>query len=98
MMPAIYGNSYEIVQGPQQVAIIYEMIHETRVIPLDNRPHVGKGIRTYMGDARGHWEGDTLVVETTNIKDQSAYRNANGAVLEDRRALQAGRQPGSSGR
>ncbi|MEP7307247.1 MAG: hypothetical protein ABJA98_17180 [Acidobacteriota bacterium] len=81
MMPAIYGNSYEIVQGPQQVAIIYEMIHETRVIPLDNRPHVGKGIRNYMGDPRGHWDGDTLVVETTNFKDQSAYRNANGGTL-----------------
>jgi len=82
MMPAIYGNSYEIVQGPQQVAIIYEMIHETRVIPLDNRPHVGKGIRTYMGDPRGRWDGDTLVVETTNFKDQSAYRNANGGTLK----------------
>ena len=81
MMPAIYGNSYEIVQGPEHVAIIYEMIHETRVIPLDNRPHVGKGIRSYMGDARGRWEGDTLVVETTNIKDQSVYRNANGETL-----------------
>jgi hypothetical protein len=82
MMPAIYGNSYQIVQGPDQVAIIYEMIHETRVIPLDNRPHVGKAISSYMGDARGRWDGDTLVVETTNIKDQSAYRNANGAALK----------------
>jgi hypothetical protein len=81
MMPAIYGNSYEIVQGPQHVGIIYEMIHETRVIPLDNRPHIGKGIRNYMGDARGRWDGDTLVVETTNIKDQSAYRNSSGASL-----------------
>jgi len=81
MMPAIYGNSYEIVQGPQQVAILYEMIHEARVIPLDNRPHIGKGIRNYMGDARGRWDGDTLVVETTNFKDQSAYRNASGASL-----------------
>ena len=81
MMPAIYGNSYEIVQGPQQVAILYEMIHEARVIPLDNRPHIGKGIRNYMGDARGRWDGDTLVVETTNFKDQSAYRNANGETL-----------------
>ena len=80
-MPAIYGSSYEIVQGPDCVAIIYEMIHETRVIPLDGRPHVGKGIASYMGDARGHWEGDTLVVETTNFKDQIAYRNANGATL-----------------
>ena len=89
MMPAIYGNSYEIVQGPQHVAIIYEMIHETRVIPLDNRPHVGKGIRSYMGDARGRWEGDTLVVETTNIKDQRLPERQwrNPAY---RRALQIG--------
>ncbi len=81
MMPAIYGSSYEIVQGPNYVAILYEMVHETRVIPLDSQPHVGKSIRTYMGDARGHWEGDTLVVETTNFKDQIAYRNANAETL-----------------
>lgn len=81
MMPAIYGSSYEIVQAPNFVAIVYEMVHETRVIPLDGRPHVGKDIRTYMGDARGRWDGDTLVVETTNFKDQIAYRNANGESL-----------------
>ena len=81
MMPAIYGSSYEIVQGPNSVAILYEMVHETRVIPLDKQPHVAKGIRTYMGDARGYWDGDTLVVETTNFKDQIAYRNANGETL-----------------
>ena len=81
MMPAIYGSSYEIVQGPGYVGIIYEMIHETRVIPLDGRPHIGKEIRSYMGDARGHWEGNTLVVETTNFKDQTAYRGADGATL-----------------
>ena len=81
MMPAIYGSSYEFVQGPNFVAILYEMVHETRVIPLDKQPHVAKGIRTYMGDARGHWDGDTLVVETTNFKDQIAYRNANAETL-----------------
>ena len=81
MMPAIYGSSYEIVQGPSYVAIVYEMIHETRVIPLDVRPHVGKEIRSYMGDARGRWEGDTLVVETTNFKDVIAYRDAGGDTL-----------------
>jgi hypothetical protein len=81
MMPAIYGSSYQIVQGPGYVAIIYEMIHETRVIPLDGRPHLGSSIRSYMGDARGHWEGNTLVVETTRFKDQIAYRGANGQTL-----------------
>jgi hypothetical protein len=81
MMPAIYGSSYEIVQGPHHVAILYEMVHETRVIPLDSQPHVGNSIRTYMGDARGRWDGDTLVVETTNFKDQTAYRGANADTL-----------------
>ena len=81
MMPVIYGNSYQIVQSPGYVAIRYEMIHETRVIPTDGRPHISPNIRSYMGDPVGHWEGDTLVVETTNFRDESAYRNANGATL-----------------
>jgi hypothetical protein len=81
MMPAIYGNSYQILQTPGYVAISYEMIHETRVIPLDGRPHATSNIRSYMGDPRGHWEGDTLVVETTNFRDEAAYRGANGAAL-----------------
>ena len=80
MMPAIYGSSYEIVQAPNSVAIVYEMVHETRVIPLDGRAHVGTAIRTYMGDARGRWDGDTLVVETTNFKEEIAYRNASPAL------------------
>ncbi len=82
MMPAIYGNSYRIVQGPGFVAIQYEMIHETRVIPLDGRPHVGTRVHLDMGDARGRWDGDTLVVETTNFKARSAYRNANPDALK----------------
>jgi hypothetical protein len=77
MLPGVYGNSYQIVQGPGFVAIRYEMIHETRVIPLDGRPHAGAGIRLDMGDARGRWDGNTLVVETTNFRGRSAYRNAN---------------------
>jgi hypothetical protein len=81
MMPFIHGNSYQIVQAPGFVGIRYEIIHETRVIPLDGQPHVGKGIRMDMGDARGHWEGGTLVVETTNFTDRTAYRNANAATL-----------------
>ena len=77
MMPAIYGNSYEIVQGPGYVAITYEMVNETRVIPLDKRSHTGPAIRLYMGDARGHFEGDTLVVETTNFTDKVPYRGSS---------------------
>ena len=77
MMPAIYGNAYQIVQGPGWVGIRYEMIHEARVIPLDNRPHASSKIRTLMGDAKGHWDGDTLVVETTNFDRRSLYRNAS---------------------
>jgi hypothetical protein len=82
MMPAIYGNQYEIVQAPGWVAIRYEMIHETRVIPLDRRPRVGSEIRQDMGDARGWWDGETLVVETTNFKERSVYRNANPERLK----------------
>jgi hypothetical protein len=77
MMPMIYGNAYSITQSPGFVAIRYEMVHETRVIPLDGSSHVASNIDFYMGDARGRWEGDTLVVETTNIKKASAYRNAS---------------------
>jgi hypothetical protein len=81
MMPAIYGNQYQIVQAPGYVAILYEMIHETRVIPLDGRTTVGKAITQDMGDARGHWEGDTLVITTRNFKERSVYRNANAETL-----------------
>ncbi|HEY7446253.1 MAG TPA: hypothetical protein VH701_27775 [Vicinamibacterales bacterium] len=76
MTPKIYGNSYEIYQAPDYVAIRYEMVHETRIIPLDGRPHVGSAIRQYMGDARGRWEGNTLVVETTNFHPNVNNRGA----------------------
>ncbi len=76
MMPAIYGNAYEIIQGPGYVSILYEMIHEARVIPLNNRPHASSKIKMLMGDARAHFDGNTLVVETTNFDERSAYRGA----------------------
>jgi hypothetical protein len=81
MLPHILGNSYQIVQTPGFVVIRYELVHDTRVIPLDSRPHVGRRIELEMGDARGHWEGSTLVIETTNFKNRSTYRNANAASL-----------------
>jgi hypothetical protein len=76
MTPKIYGNSYEIVQSPDAVVIRYEMIHEARVIPLDNRARLNSSIKGYMGDARGRFEGDTLVVETTNFHPAVNNRNA----------------------
>jgi hypothetical protein len=80
MMPAIYGNSYQIVQGQGFVAIRYEMVHETRIIPLDGRPHASRSILLDIGDARGHFEGDTLVVETTNFKERTAFRGASSSL------------------
>jgi hypothetical protein len=74
MMPSFYNNNYQIVQGPGYVAILVEMIHDVRIIPLDGRPHLPAGIRQWMGDPRGHWEGDTLIVETTNFTDRTGFR------------------------
>ncbi len=81
MVPHVQGNSYQIVQAPGVVAIRYELIHDTRIIPLGPSPHVGTKIRLDMGDARGHWERDTLVVETRNFKERSTYRNAVAGTL-----------------
>ncbi len=87
MLPTLYNFGNEIIQAPGFVVIRNEMIHETRVIPLDKRPHVGKAIAMYMGDSRGHWEGNTLVVETTNLKDQPGVGGGlftDAAVLTER--------------
>ena len=88
MMPAIYGNSYDITQAPGLVAIRYEMVHETRIIPLDDRPRLNSAIKSYMGDARGHWEGETLVVVTTNYREAAVVR-WRFIVSEDDRAVHA---------
>ena len=73
-LPTGYNNNYEIVQTPGLVAILHEEIHEVRLIHTDGRPHVGSSIRQWLGDSRGHWEGDTLVVETTNFREDSGFR------------------------
>jgi hypothetical protein len=78
MSPAIYGNAYDITQAPGMVAIRYEMIHETRIIPLDDTPR--PNLESYMGVARGRWEGNTLVVESTNFKEGSRYQNTSAKV------------------
>ncbi len=79
MMPGPYNNTYMILQTPEYVVIQVEMIHDTRIIPLDGRPHVTPAIRQYLGDMRGHWEGDTLVVETTNIARTEADPGTQGS-------------------
>ncbi|MBM3778288.1 MAG: hypothetical protein FJW23_08615 [Acidimicrobiia bacterium] len=71
MIPGFYNHNYQIVQTPGQVAILIEMIHDVRIIPVDGRPHLHPAIRQWMGDSRGRWEGDTLVVETTNFSPKS---------------------------
>jgi len=77
MMNAGYNANYQIVQGQGYVMILTEMIHDVRIIPLDGRPHVSPKIRQWMGDSRGHWEGETLVIETTNYNDKNPYRGAS---------------------
>src|SRR5262249_51792119 len=71
LTPAIYNAGNEIVQAPGYVVIRNEMIHEARVVPLDGRPHTNGAIKEWLGDSRGHWDGDTLVVETTNFTDRT---------------------------
>jgi len=72
MSAVLYGNGIVIAQSPDSVTITYEMVHETRVIPLDGRPHLADGVTQYTGNSRGHWEGDTLVVETGGFTDKTS--------------------------
>jgi hypothetical protein len=77
MLPGFYNHNYQIVQAPGLVAIVVEMIHDARIIPLDGRPHLPSNIRQWLGDSRGHFEGNTLVVETTNVNDKVFERSAS---------------------
>ena len=74
ILPGLYNNNIRISQAPGQVAIVHEMVHETRIVPLDGTPF--SDMRGYMGESRGHWEGDTLVVETRNFNGKARYRGA----------------------
>jgi hypothetical protein len=77
MVPSFYNNNYQIVQGPGYVAIYIEMVHDVRMIPTDGRAHLPSNVRLWMGDPVGHWEGDTLVVETTNFTNDSPFNNSS---------------------
>ncbi len=84
VLRVIYGNGNRIVQSPGVVAFSYEMIHDTRIIYTDGRPHIGQAIRQYLGDSRAHWDGDVLVVETTNLTDKTSIGgNGNGLRHSD---------------
>jgi hypothetical protein len=84
MFPSAYNNGNQITQAPGYVVIRNEMVHEIRVIPVDGRPHLPSTMRFYMGDPRGHWEGDTLVVETTNFNSKVGARgNGNNFPMSD---------------
>ena len=77
MLPTAYNNNYQILQGPGYVAILVEMIHDMRIISLDGRPHIPANIRQWLGDSRGRWEGNTLVVDTTNFTDKTNLRGSD---------------------
>ena len=76
MSPSAYNNNYQVVQTAKTFVVLNEMIHDARVIPLDGSPHIPSSIRLWMGDSRGHWEGDTLVVDTTNFTGQTPFRGS----------------------
>jgi hypothetical protein len=78
MLPTFYNNNYQILQAPGYVVILYEMIHDARVIPVDGRAHLSEGLRQWMGDSRGHWEGETLVVEVANFTDKTPVHAVRG--------------------
>ena len=74
MSPGFYNHNYHILQTPTHVVMVVEMIHDARIIPIDDKPHIEDGIRQWLGDSRGHWDGNTLVVETTNFSDKANTR------------------------
>jgi hypothetical protein len=80
MLPGPYNNNYQILQTPTHVVILHEMIHDARIIPIDGRPHVGQNIRQWFGDSRGRWEGNTLVVDTTNFTEKANYRGSTSGL------------------
>jgi hypothetical protein len=87
VMPVPYGNGNVILQTPDEFVISYEMIHDTRVVPVNGRAHIPSSIRQYLGDSRGSWQGDTLVVETTNFTDRTGVQGGNGNGLRHSDAM-----------
>ena len=80
LLPGPYNNNLQIVQTREYVVIANEMIHDVRIVPLDGRPHLPAAIRRWQGDPRGHWEGDTLIVDTTNFSDRTSVRGSSAQL------------------
>jgi len=77
MLPGPYNNYVKLLQSKDALVIANEMIHDARMIPLDGRPHLPSAVRVWLGDSRGRWEGDALVIDTTNFTDRSNFRGAD---------------------
>ena len=85
MLPQAYNNNIQILQTPNEVLILNEMVHDIRIVPIDGRPHLPSNVRQWHGDPRGHWRGNTLVIESTNFSSQSNFRGASENLkLEER--------------
>jgi hypothetical protein len=84
LLPSRYNSNLQIVQGAGYVALETEMIHDVRLIPTDGRPHIASNIRQWLGDSVGHWEGDTLVIDTTNFTDQNPFKGAQNVHVVER--------------
>ena len=93
MSPSAYNNNMQVFQTPDYVAILNEMVHDVRIVPLDPRPHLPDGVRQWMGDSRGRWNGEVLVVETTNLTGETMFKGSgrNMRVIERFRRLDADR-------
>jgi hypothetical protein len=92
ILPPAYNNTYQIVQSPGYLMILIEQLHEVRVIPLDGRPHAPQSVRSWLGDSRGHWEGNTLVIETTNFNDKVAFQGSSQDLKITERLTRTGEE------
>jgi hypothetical protein len=95
MLPGFYNHNYQIVQTRDYVVIVVEMIHDARIVPLDGRPHASQAIRSWLGDSRGRWDGDTLVIETRNVNDKVFERGVLFGVGGDLQLTERFRRTGA---
>ena len=80
MSPSAYNNVVQLFQTEDHVVLLNEMVHDSRIVPLDNRPHLPPHMRQWHGDSRGYWDGDTLVVETINLTNKTSYRGSTESM------------------